>query len=205
MVGRADVLLDLVELVGLDDGEGIFLPVHCARLERSLQLHERHRHRVRFQCLERIEEYRIGDHAQLDAGQILGLGDRPLAVGHVAKAQVPVAQRDESLFRQFGKQRLAERAIEQCVGLREVADREGKVDEPELLDDAGPEMSSQAPTSSARRLAGPTAAASRCPRRMPGNSMRFARNRVEAHSLDDFGTEFLSGVLFYIVGTEVRL
>ena len=40
-----------------------------------------------------------------------------LAVGDVAKAEVPVAERDQALLGQLGDQRLAERTVEQGVGL----------------------------------------------------------------------------------------
>ena len=137
VVGGADVLLHLEELVREDDREGVLLAVDGLRFEGAVELAEGHRHRVGLEGLEGLEEDRVGDDADLQAVEVFGPGDGPLAVGDVAKAEVPVAERHQAFLGQAGDEGLAERAVEQGIGLRERADGERKVDQPELLDDAG--------------------------------------------------------------------
>ena len=87
--------------------------------------------------LEGLEIDRVRDHAQLQPGEILDLGDRAAAVGGVAEAEPPVAEADQILLRQRVEHRLAERAVGQRFRLLDRADDEGEVEQAEFLDDAG--------------------------------------------------------------------
>ncbi|MNX97232.1 hypothetical protein D3C86_1295880 [compost metagenome] len=136
MVGRADVFLHFVELVRQDHRVRIFLAVHRLGFQRAVQLGERHGHRVGLECLERVQEHRVGNDADLQARQVFRLGDGVLGVGDVAETQVPEAQRDQAFFRQLRGERLAQRTVQQGVRLAEVGDGEWQVDQPEFLDDA---------------------------------------------------------------------
>ena len=111
VVGRRDVFLHLEELVRQDDAVGIFLAVDGPVLQRGVELAERHRHRIGLERLEGFEIDRIRDHAQLQAGEILDLGDRTAAVGGVAEAETPIAEADQVLLGQRVEHRLAERAL----------------------------------------------------------------------------------------------
>ncbi|MNS76152.1 hypothetical protein D3C72_1096900 [compost metagenome] len=136
VVGRTDELLHFVELVRQDHRVRILLAVHRPGFQRAVEFGKRHGHRVGVEGLERVQEHRVGNDADLQPGQVFRLGNGVLGVGDVAKAQVPETQRNQAFFGQLGDQGSAQRAIQQRVGLAEVGDREGQVNQPEFLDDA---------------------------------------------------------------------
>ena len=127
------LVLHLVELGREDGRQRILLPVHDALLERGVDLGERHR---LGRCAERregLDEQRVLDHAQLQAGEVLGRVDRPAAVGDLTEAVLPEAQPDQPLLRQLGHQLLAERAVQQRIGLLALVEQERQVDQAERL------------------------------------------------------------------------
>ena len=135
MIRPAQEFLHLIELVGQNDRVRILLPVDGARLERRVELTEAHRHRIRLERLERVEEHRVRYHAELQSFKVLGLRDRPLAVGHVAEPEVPIREADQAFFRQLLEQRRAKRPVEQRERLRVIGDREREIDHAVVLHD----------------------------------------------------------------------
>ena len=66
VVGRADVLLDFVELVRADHVERVFLPVDGLGFQCRAQLAEAQRHGRGLERLEALHEHRVQDDAQLE-------------------------------------------------------------------------------------------------------------------------------------------
>ena len=92
VVGHHGVVLHLVELGGQNGRQRILLTVDHAGLQGRIDLWERHRLGRGAQRRESLDEERVLDHAQLEAGEVLGLLDRSPAVGHLAEAVLPEGQ-----------------------------------------------------------------------------------------------------------------
>ena len=128
------MLLDFLELVGLNDRKRILLAVDHLLFERGVNLGKRHRNRVGAQCIEGVDVNRRLNHAQLEAGDILGGFDRAPAVRHVAEAQIEVGQVDQAFFRQLGVESLADLTVENLVNFLGIVEQEGEVDDGKFLD-----------------------------------------------------------------------
>ncbi|MCY1360200.1 hypothetical protein D9M69_468160 [compost metagenome] len=136
MARHAQVLLDLAELGGLDGHEGVLLAVDGAGLQRGEHLAEGHGHGIGAEGLERIQEDVVLHHAQLHAFEVLGLGDRLLAVREVAETVLPVGQVHETGGLELLVEVLARGAVEHRVGLLLVGEQERQVEGAEFLHDA---------------------------------------------------------------------
>ena len=137
MVGQGQVLLHLGELVGQNHAQRVFLPVQRFRFECGIDLRKGHRRGVGLQRPDPVQVDRVGNHADLQAGQVFHLVDGTLAVGHVAKAKLPVGQADNAFFRQLVVHLLAKGAVDHGVGFLAVGEQERKVINGEFLDLAG--------------------------------------------------------------------
>ena len=82
---------------------------------------EHHRVGVGAEDLEAVEVDVVLHHAQLDAVEVLHLRDRPLVVGHVAEAVLPVDEADQALVLQLVHHLLADRAVEHGARARDQA------------------------------------------------------------------------------------
>ena len=133
MVADRQVLLHLIELAGLDDGEWIFLTVDHLLLKRRIELRKTHRHRIDTQRGKRVDVDRRLNHPQLDSLEIAQLGDWALAIGDIAKPELPIGQ----VIKAFGGQQigelLAEASIQNLVGFRTAIEHEGKIEDGEFL------------------------------------------------------------------------
>ena len=98
MAGDREVLLDLVELVEIDHRDRVLLAVDHLLREREIKLRERDRLHDGAERLHRGLDLQFGRGAQFQSLDVVGRVDRAHAVGHVAKAVVPVAQQDETLL-----------------------------------------------------------------------------------------------------------
>src|SRR5690606_23835797 len=136
VIGYAEVLLHLIEFRRKDGVVGVFLAVDRLGFQRGEQLGEWQRDRIGAHLLEGIDEHRIGHHAQFDAVEVFHLLDRTHVVGQVAEAVLPVDQADQSLFLQCVHHLLANRTIEDVIGLLFAFEQERRIPDRHLLGDA---------------------------------------------------------------------
>ena len=144
MVGDGQVLLHFRKLVRQDHIQRVFLPVNRLLLQRGIDLGEGQRRGVGAQRLDPVDIDGVGDHAQLEAGDIFHGVDGPLAVGEVAKAELEISQADDVLVGQLGVQLLTQRAVDHGIRFFGVGKHEGEVIDLKVLhlrsQDAGVEQ-----------------------------------------------------------------
>ncbi len=136
MLGGAHVLLNFVELGRVDDLVGIFLGIDRLRFQRGVHLGHRHRNGIRSQRVEEIGVDRVLHGPDLEALDILSLGDRTLAVGHIAESVFPVTETDQVLVAQLVEELLSDRPVEDRVRLFLVFEQVREIEQRVLLDDA---------------------------------------------------------------------
>jgi hypothetical protein len=114
--GERDEGVHLLQLGRLDVGERVLLPVHHALLQRDVELAEVDLLRRRAQRLEGVDGGRVGGGADLEAAQVGRRLDRALAVGDVADAVVPPAERDQPDAFELLGELLPDGAVDDPVG-----------------------------------------------------------------------------------------
>ena len=136
MACDAQVLLHFAELRGLDGHEGVLLAVDGAGLQGGENLTEGHGHGIGAQRLERVQEDVVLHDAHFHAIEVFHFGNRPFAVGQVAKAIFPVGQVNQAGVFQFLVEELAGGAVQHRIGFLFVGKQERQVKRAQLLHDA---------------------------------------------------------------------
>jgi hypothetical protein len=168
-----------VEAVGVDDGDGVVLPVDGFGFEGGVDIREGNRHGLRAQRPDPVEVERGGDHAQLQALEVGDGVDRPQAVGDLPKTQLVIGQADQPLVVQGVVHRPPEGPVEERVGIAVARQQQRQVEHREGLDLIGQDARvedaiSRVPAWSAAMLT------SSEPSVPPGNTMTLTRPRERA-------------------------
>jgi hypothetical protein len=137
VAGQRQVLLHLVELGRHDHRQRVLLPVHRALLQRGEHLGKGHRRGDDAEALVGGHVHRVLHGAHLQALEVVGGVDRPLAVGHVAHAVLAPGQRLHALGLECLEQVLADGAVEHRARMRLVAEQEGDVEDARLGHEVG--------------------------------------------------------------------
>ncbi len=134
VVGQRQELLHLLQLRRVDLGERILLAVHHAGLQRGEELRELHRAGVGAVGLEHLHAPLALRHAELDALEIGGDLDRPLAVGDVAVAVLPHGEDEEPLLVGLGRELRPEQLLLDPAHVRAVLDQIRHLEHAEEID-----------------------------------------------------------------------
>jgi hypothetical protein len=133
MVGNHRIFLYFVEFRSQNGCQRVLLTIDCSGFKCRVNFGERHRQGVGAEFFERVNEKRILDDTHFESGKILGLVDRPAAVGYLAKAVFPETQTDQVFLRKLFQELPAERAVQQGIGLLIIVQQEWQIDQPEFL------------------------------------------------------------------------
>ena len=135
MVGDGEVALTgFIDLLGVDDGNGVLLTVDDTLLQSGEDLGPGHRRRVHTQGGEGVHMNLVLHAAQLQTGAVRRGLDGVLGVGHLAEAVLPERAADDADVVELGNQGLTDLAVQNPVGMIITGEQEGQVQNQEVLD-----------------------------------------------------------------------
>ncbi len=117
MSGQRKVILNFPELRGDDHGDGIFLAINGALLQRGKHFRERHWGGMNAHLLEGLHVYLVFHGTHLQPLGIVRAGHRANTVGHVAEAVFRPGKAHQVMVRHLVQQVLADLAIKYTAGL----------------------------------------------------------------------------------------
>jgi len=126
VAGQRQVLLQLRQLGRGDNRQRVLLTVHHALLERHIQLAERDLLGGCAEGLENVDGHRIRRGADLETLEVRRLHNGPLAVGDVADAVVPPAERHHADLAETLVKLGADGAFQHLEGGCGIREQEGK-------------------------------------------------------------------------------
>ena len=137
MTRCCQILLHVVELLCIDDGEGVFLTIDRLGFQRGEQLIDRHGNGICPHAVEHVDIHVVLHGAHLESGEVFDLAHRAAAVGEVAEAVFPVGQSDQITLLELGQNLLSKRAVEHRIGVFFVVKGKRQAEDAEFLDQIG--------------------------------------------------------------------
>ena len=127
------MLLHLVDLLDIDDGDGVFLAVHRSLLQGCEDLPPCHGRGVGSHCPPEGHVDLVLHGAQLEPLHIVRGIDRPLGVGEMAEAVLVPGQPLDSDFVEKAHDIGSDLSVEDLIGLGLVFEEKGEIEEHEFL------------------------------------------------------------------------